>query len=69
MDSGLEDDFEGKLHHDRADGPANHNQSRCGLKDLGDPAAFKYQSEPNSDDRNQYAAKRTFVHSTPHPLR
>ena len=68
MDGGLEDDFEGKLHHDGADGTADDNEGSCGLEDLGDPAAFKHQAESDSEERNQYAAKGTFVHSTPHLL-
>ena len=67
VDGGLDDDLKGKLHHDGADGAANHDKSRSRLKNLGNPAAFKHQTKSNSEERNQYAAKGTFVHSTPVP--
>jgi hypothetical protein len=68
MYSGLDDDFEGKLHHHGADRSAEHDKSSRRLDHLGDPASFKNQTASDSDERNQYAAKGTLVHSSPHPL-
>ena len=65
MQDGLEDDLKGELHHHSSDGAANHDQSRGRLDHLRDRASLKHEPASNSDDRNQYSAKGTLIHSAP----